>query len=77
LDDHKPVVVYPSLKEEDIPSYYIVDFDLIPSPQPIEKNDVCIQIPPKNDNPCNHVNNKYHLPPPQIIAPFCNQLTEI
>jgi hypothetical protein len=76
-DDHKPVVVYPSLKEEDLPSSYIVDFDLIPSPQPIENNVVHIQISPDHDQSCELVNNKFHLPPLQIIAPSCNQLTEI
>jgi SUMO ligase MMS21 Smc5/6 complex component len=66
------------LKEEDLPSSYIVDFDLIPSPQPIENNVVHIQISFENhDQSCDIVNNKFHLPPLEIISPSCNQLTEI
>ena len=72
-------MVYPSLKEEYMYSYYIVDVDPSPSSETYENN-VCIQILPKHDQPCNHVNDTIDSPPSLIIVPsstttigICNQ----
>jgi hypothetical protein len=81
-DDHKPTTVYPSLKEEDINSSYIVDVDLSPSSGTYENN-FCIPILPEHDQPCNHVNDTTDSPPSMIIVPYsttiagiCNQSIE-
>jgi hypothetical protein len=81
-DDHKPTTVYPSLKEEDMHSSYIVDVNPSPSSETYENN-FYIQILPEHDQPCNHVNDTTDSPPPLIIVPsstttagICNQSTE-
>jgi hypothetical protein len=52
-DDHQPSFIYPSLEEEDLPSACVVDVDLVSSPQPIHKDELCIEIPLEFDHPCN------------------------
>ena len=52
-DDHQPSFIYPSLEEEDPPFAYVVYVDLVASPQPIHKDELCIEIPPEFDHPCN------------------------
>jgi hypothetical protein len=49
--DHQSSFIYPSLEEEDLPSAFVVDVDLIPSPQPIHKDELCIEIPHEIDRP--------------------------
>jgi hypothetical protein len=39
------------LEEEDLPSACVVDVDLIPSPQPIHKDELYIEIPHEIDQP--------------------------
>jgi hypothetical protein len=51
-DGHQSFVIYPSLEEEYMPSTCVVDVDLIPSPQPIHKDELCIKIPHEIDRPC-------------------------
>jgi hypothetical protein len=70
-DDHQPTVVYPSLKEEDLSSSCIIDFDHFPLSKPCE-NDVCIQISPEIDHPYSHVDYKVDLPPANSVI-SCNQ----
>jgi hypothetical protein len=41
------------LEEEDLSSNCVLDVDLVSSPQPIHKDEICIEIPPKFDHPCN------------------------
>jgi len=52
-DDHQSSFIYPSLEEEYLHIACIVDVDSIFSPNPIHKYDLCIQIPPDFDQPCN------------------------
>jgi hypothetical protein len=75
-DDHKPTTVYPSLKEEGLHSSYIVDVDPSPSSETYENN-VCIQILPEHDQPCNHVNDTIDSPPSLIIVPSSTTTTRI
>jgi hypothetical protein len=70
-DDHQPTVVYPSLKEEDLSSSCIIDFDHFPLSKPCE-NDVCIQIPPEIDHPYSHVDYKVDFPLANSVI-SCNQ----
>jgi hypothetical protein len=67
-------------KKKTYPSAYVVDVDLIPSPQPIHKDELCIEIPHEIDQPCKleEVGTDSH--PSQISSPFvvtfepCQQL---
>ena len=67
--DHYPSFIYPSLEEEDLPSACIVDVDLVSSPQPIHKDELCIQIPPEFDHPCNLEEVENDSQPSQISLP--------
>jgi hypothetical protein len=81
-DDHQPSFIYPSLEEEDLPSACIVDVDLVSSPQPIHKDELCIQIPPEFDHPCNLEEVETDSNRSQISSPFavtvepCHQLVK-
>jgi hypothetical protein len=68
-NDHNPSFIYPSLEEEDLPSTYVVDVDLVCSPQPIHKDEICIEIPPKFDHPCNLKEVETDSNPSQISLP--------
>jgi hypothetical protein len=37
----------------DLPSASVVDVDLVSSPQPIHKDELCIEFPLEFDHPCN------------------------
>ena len=52
-ENHHPSCIYPSLEEEDFHIAYILDVDSISIPQPIHKDDHCIQISLESDQPCN------------------------
>jgi hypothetical protein len=81
-DDHKPSFIYPSLEKEDLPSTCVVDVDLVSSPQPIHKDEICIQIPPEFDHPCNLEEVEIDSKPSQISLPSaitvepCHQLVK-
>ena len=81
-DDHQHSFSYPSLKEEDLHSSCVIDIDPILSPQPIQKDDVCIQVLPESDRPCNYEDDEIDLSPFQILSPIiitteiCNQPVE-
>ena len=47
----------------------VVYVDHVPSPRPIEKNDICIQVLIEHDFPCNHEDGKIDLLPSQILPP--------
>ena len=70
LDDHQPTFVYPSLEEENFQPLYVVDVDLISSPQPAHKDELCIQIIYEFDQPCNVEETKTDSKPPQTSAPY-------
>jgi hypothetical protein len=53
LDHHHPSFIYPFLEEEILQPPYVVDVDPISLPQPIHKDELCIQISPKTDQPYN------------------------
>jgi hypothetical protein len=50
--DNNPSFIYPSLEEKDMTSSYVVDVDLVSSPQPIHKSNICIGFPLKVDHLC-------------------------
>jgi len=75
VDDHRPIVVYPFLKEEDLSSSSIIDFDHFPLSKPCE-NDICIQISPKIHHPYSHVDYKVELPPANFVI-SCNYPIEL
>jgi hypothetical protein len=70
LDDHQPSFVYPSLQEESLQPPYVVDVDLISLPQPIHKDDFCIQISLESDQPCNLEEIEAISKPIHISSPF-------
>lgn len=80
-EDYHPSFIYPSL-EEDLQPACIVDVDSVLLPQLIHKNDQCIQIPSKLDQPCKSDLEKIKIDskPCQISTPFaiiskpCQQL---
>jgi hypothetical protein len=51
-DDNRPSFIYPSLEEENMPSSCVVDTDLMSSPMPIHKSEICIASPLEIDHPC-------------------------
>jgi hypothetical protein len=51
-DDNRSSFIYPSLEEEKMPSCCVVDIDLVSSPLPIHKSEICIASPLKVDHPC-------------------------
>jgi hypothetical protein len=51
-DDNRPSFIYPSLEEENMPSSCVVDTDLVSSPLPIHKSEICIASPLEIDHPC-------------------------
>jgi hypothetical protein len=81
-DDHQPSFIYSSLEGEDLPSSYVVYVDLVSSPQPIHKDELCIQIPPEFDHPCNleevatDSNPSLISSPPDVIIEPCHQLVK-
>jgi hypothetical protein len=82
LDDHQPSFIYPSLEEEDLPSACVVDVDLVSSPQPIHKDELCIEIPLEFDHPCNLEEVETDSNPSLISSPSvvtvepCHQLVK-
>jgi hypothetical protein len=78
--DNRPSFIYPSLEEENIPSSCVVDTDLVCSPLPIHKSEICIASPLEIDHPCSHeeVENNSHYSqtslPSFIPAEPCHQL---
>ena len=64
------------MKEESLHSSYIVDVDPSPSSETYENN-FFIQILPKHDQPCNHVNDTIDSPPSLIIVPYSTTTTGI
>jgi hypothetical protein len=51
-NDRQPYFIYPSLEEEDLHTSCIVDVDSVSSPQPVHKDEICIQIPLEYDHTC-------------------------
>jgi hypothetical protein len=70
-DDNKPSFIYPSLEEEDMPSSCVVDVDLVSSPQPIHKSEICIGFPLEIDHPCSLEGVENDSQSSQISLPFC------
>jgi hypothetical protein len=52
-DYHQPSFINPYLEEEDLHTACIVDVDSISSPQPVHKDELCIQILSKFNHSCN------------------------
>jgi hypothetical protein len=80
-DDHQPTFVYPSLEEVDLHPPCVVDVNSISLPQPIPKDEFCIQIPSESEHSCNLEEVELVSKPVQISAPLaiisepCQQLT--
>jgi len=80
-EDYHPSFIYPSL-EEDLQPAYIVDVDSVLLPHLIHKNDQCIQIPCKLDQPCKFDLEEIKIDskpccistPLAIISKLCQQL---
>jgi hypothetical protein len=65
----KPCFVHPSLDEEIIPPYCVVDIDLVPSPLPIHKSEISIASPLEIDHPCNLKEVENNSQSSQILLP--------
>jgi hypothetical protein len=76
------------LEEESIPSSFVVDIDLVPSPLPIHEDEIYITTPPEVEHPCspeevenNSQSSQTLLPPiipaepPQSLVESHDQLT--
>jgi len=74
--DHKPSLIYPSLKEEILHSSFIIDVDPIPSSETHEKDDVHILIYPEPDNSFHSVDNSDDRLHSTISAENCNHHVE-
>jgi hypothetical protein len=79
-DDNRPSFIYPSLEEENMPSSCVVDTDLVSSPLPIHKSEICIASPLEIDHPCspeevenNSQSSQISLPSVIPVEP-CHQL---
>jgi hypothetical protein len=70
-ENHHLSCIYPTLEEESLQPTYIVDVDSIALPQPIPKDELCIQIPFESDQPCNLEEIKIDSKPTQTSTPFC------
>jgi hypothetical protein len=57
------------LEEEDILSSCVVDVDLVSSPDPIHKSDICAGFPIEIDHPCNFEQVENDSNPSQISLP--------
>ena len=69
LDDNNPSFIYPSLEKEDMHSSCVVDADLVSSPQPIHKSEICIGFPLEIDQPYNLLGVENDSKPSQISLP--------
>jgi hypothetical protein len=58
------------LEEEKMPSSYVVDTDLVSSPMPIHKSEICIAYPLEIDHPCSHEEVENNSKPSQISLLF-------
>jgi hypothetical protein len=65
----KPSFVHPSLDEESIPPSSVVDTDLVPSPLPIHKNEICIASPLEIDHSCSPEEVENNSQSSQILLP--------
>jgi hypothetical protein len=50
--DNKPSFIFPSLEEENMPSSCVVDINMVSSPLPIHKREICVSYPLEIDHPC-------------------------
>ena len=63
-EDYQPSFINPSVEEYLQPTY-IIEGESVFVPQLIYKNDLCIQIPSKSDQPCNLEETKTDSKPMQ------------
>ena len=79
-NNNRPSFIYPSLKEENMPSSCVVDIDLVSSPLPIHKSEICIASPLEIDCPCSPEEVENNSQSSQISLPSiiptepCHQL---
>ena len=69
LDDNRPSFIYPSLEEEHMPSYCVVDINIVSLPLPIHKNEICIASPLEIDHPCSPEEVENNSQSSQISSP--------
>jgi hypothetical protein len=69
LYDNRPSFIYSSLEEENMPSSCVVDTDLMSSPMPIHKSEICIAYPLEIDHPCSPKVVEKNSQPSQIPLP--------
>jgi hypothetical protein len=78
--DNMPSFIYPSLEEENMPSSCVVDTDLVYSPLPIHKSEICMAYPLEIDHPCSPKEVENNSKSSQILLPSiipvepCHQL---
>jgi hypothetical protein len=66
FEDYRPSFISPYLEEESLQPPYVVDVDPISFPQPAHKDEHCIQISLKTDQPCSHENDEFESKSSQI-----------
>jgi hypothetical protein len=69
-EDYHPSFISPYLEEESLQPPYVVDVDPIALPQPIPKDEICIQIPSESDHACDLEEIELVSKPAQISAPL-------
>ena len=69
FEDYQPSFINPSL-EEGLQPPCVVDVNSISLPQPIPKEEFCIQIPSKFEHPCNLEEVELVSKPIHIAKPF-------
>jgi hypothetical protein len=69
-NDNRPSFIYPSLEEGNMPSSCVVDIDLVSSPLPIHKSEICIASPLEIDRPCSLEEVENNSQSSQISLPF-------
>jgi hypothetical protein len=69
-EDYQPSFISPYLEEESLQPPYVVDVDPIALPQPIPKDEICIQIPSESEHSYNLEEVELVSKPAQISAPL-------
>jgi hypothetical protein len=69
-EDYHPCFISPYLEEESLQPPYVVDVDPIALPQPIPKDEICIQIPSESEHSYKLEEVELVSKPAQILAPL-------
>jgi hypothetical protein len=69
-EDYQPSFISPYLEKENLQTPYVLDVDPIALPQPIPKDEICIQIPSESEHAYNLEEVELVSKPAQISAPL-------